>query len=120
MTYDAASSGSGDMRGREGGQQVAPHALLNDGLLDFMIVHDVDIGSFGQVLGELISLGDEANEYVSYTQLPSLRLEFDNPFQVNLDGEPVRCKVYEFSVLPEAIKFVLPPSAPLKKAGSKV
>jgi lipid kinase YegS len=96
-----------------GGQLVAPRAYLNDGLLDFTIVHDVDIQSFGQVLSELLTLGDEANEYVSYAQLPSLRIECDDPLQVNLDGEPVRSNVFEFRVLPEAIKFILPAEAPL-------
>lgn len=97
-----------------GGQQVAPRAILNDGLLDFAIIHDVDIQSFGQVLGELMSLGDESNQYASYVQLPSLRIESDDPLQVNLDGEPMRSHIYEFSVLPKAIRFVLPPQAPLQ------
>jgi YegS/Rv2252/BmrU family lipid kinase len=32
---------------------------------------------------------------------------------LNLDGEPVREKVYDFRVLPKAIRFVLPSEAPL-------
>jgi len=96
-----------------GGQQVAPRALLNDGLLDFTIVHDVDLNSFGQVLAELMTLGDESNEFVSYAQLSSLKIESDNDLQVNLDGEPVRASAYEFSILPQAIRFVLPPAAPV-------
>jgi lipid kinase YegS len=99
-----------------GGLQVAPKAYLNDGLLDFTIIHDVDIQSFGQVLGEIMTLGNEENELVSYAQLPSLRLQCDDPFQVNLDGEPVRSNVFEFSVLREAVRFVLPPGAPLVDA----
>ncbi|TWT85127.1 putative lipid kinase YegS [Planctomycetes bacterium CA13] len=125
VTLPDGTSKSGDVlvmtaaNGRQcgGGQQVAPKAYLNDGLLDFMIVHDVDMQSFGQVLSEILTLGDESNEYVSYAQLPSLRIECDNPFQVNLDGEPVRSKVFEFSVLPKAIRFVLPPNAPLVDLG---
>lgn len=117
------SSRSGDIlvmtaaNGRQcgGGQQVAPRAFLNDGLLDFTIVHDVDLQSFGQVLSEILTLGSESNEYVSYAQLPSLRIECENSLQVNLDGEPVLANVFEFSVLREAVRFVLPPEAPLAK-----
>lgn len=124
-TLPDGTSQSGDVlvmtaaNGRQcgGGQQVAPRAYLNDGLLDFLIVHDIDIQSFGQVLRELMTLGDESNELVSYLQLPTLKLEFDDPFQVNLDGEPVRTNVYEFSVIPKAIRFVLPPEAPLLASG---
>jgi lipid kinase YegS len=97
-----------------GGQQVAPRAYLNDGLLDFTIIHDVDVQSFGQVLAELLTLGDESNELVSYAQLPSLRIESDDDLQVNLDGEPVRSRVYDFSVIPGAVRFILPLQAPLK------
>lgn len=96
-----------------GGQQVAPRALLNDGQLDFLVIHDVDIQSFGQVLAELMTLGDEANEFVSYAQLSSLRIESDNDLQLNIDGEPVHSKRFDFSVVPNAIRFVLPKTAPL-------
>ncbi len=96
-----------------GGLQVAPRAYLNDGLLDFTIIHDVELQSFGQVLAELLTLGDETNEFVSYAQLPSIRIECETPLQVNLDGEPISSKVYEFSVVRDAIRFVLPDEAPL-------
>jgi lipid kinase YegS len=104
---------AGNGRQCGGGLKVAPRACLNDGLLDFTIIHDVDLESFGQVLSEIMTLGDENNELVSYAQLPSLRLECDDSFQVNLDGEPVRSKRFDFSVLPEAVRFILPPEAPL-------
>lgn len=100
-----------------GGMKVAPRACLDDGLLDFTIIHDVDLESFGQVLSEIVTLGDETNEFVSYAQLPSLKLECENGFQVNLDGEPVRSETFEFSVLPKAVRFVLPPEAPLSGVG---
>jgi lipid kinase YegS len=98
-----------------GGQQVAPRALLDDGLLDLMVVHDVDIQSFGTVLNELLNLGDEANQYASYAQVPSFRIESKDPLQINLDGEPVRATSFDFRVLPSAIRLVLPPGAPLKE-----
>jgi lipid kinase YegS len=121
VTLPDGSSHSGDMlvmtvgNGRQcgGGQQVAPRAYLNDGLLDVMIIHDVDVQSFGQVLAELLTLGDESHELVSYAQFPSLRIESDDAIQMNLDGEPVSSPIFEFSVIPNAIRFVLPPGAPL-------
>ena len=97
-----------------GGKQVAPDALLNDGLLDLLIVHDVEIQLFGKVLSELMALGDEGNEHVQYVQLPSIRIESNDPMHVNLDGEPVRSNFFDFRVQPSAIRFVLPAEAPLK------
>ena len=121
VTLPDGTSDSGDVlvmtaaNGRQcgGGQQVAPRACLNDGKLDFLVVHDVDMQSFGQVLREILTLDDETNQYVSYMQAESLKMEFDAPFQVNLDGEPVSSKTFEFSVIPNAIRFILPASAPL-------
>lgn len=99
-----------------GGQEVAPRALLNDGLLDMMILHDVTFQSFGTVLDELFQLGDESNDHVSYAQVPSLRIEGEEPLHLNLDGEPIRESSIEFRVLPEAIRFILPADAPLQEA----
>ena len=106
VTLPDGTSDSGDVlvmtaaNGRQcgGGQQVAPRACLNDGKLDFLVVHDVDMQSFGQVLREILTLDDETNQYVSYMQAESLKMEFDAPFQVNLDGEPVSSKTFEFTL----------------------
>jgi lipid kinase YegS len=121
VTFPDGTSSAGEMlvvtvaNGRQcgGGHQVAPRAYLDDGLLDVAIVHDVDIKSFGKVFGELITLGDEANQYVTYRQLPWLKIESDRTLQVNLDGEPVKSNTFEFSIRHRAIRMVLPPGAPL-------
>ena len=104
----------GNGRQAGGGQQLAPHALLNDGKLDLMVVHDVDLRSFGNLINEWVALGDESNQNISYAQLESFRIECEQPMQVNLDGEPVRESVYEFRAVPRAIRLVLPETgAPL-------
>ncbi len=104
----------GNGRQAGGGQQLAPHALLNDGKLDLMAVHDVNLLSFGNLINEWVALGDESNQNISYAQLESFRIECDAPLPVNLDGEPVREQVYEFRAVPQAVRLVLPESgAPL-------
>ena len=103
--------GNGRLAG--GGYQVAPKALLNDGLLDLMVIADVDIREFGVLLGELMTLGSESNHYAIYRQLKSFRIESDQPLHMNLDGEPLLASAFDFQVLPQRISFILPPSAPL-------
>ena len=107
----------GNGRQSGGGQQVAPHALLNDGLLDLMVIHDVDVLTFGKLVNEWISLGDENNQNISYAQLPSFRIESVEPLQINLDGEPVRETVYEFRAVPNAIRLIMPPETATIKKG---
>ncbi len=96
-----------------GGYQVAPKALLNDGLLDVVVVHDVQMQQFGLVLNELLNLTAETNEFVTYKQVPTFSLESSRPLQLNLDGEPYRDTSFQFEVLPQALPFVLGPEAPL-------
>ena len=98
-----------------GGFQVAPKALLNDGLLDVLVVHDIEVGKMGLIFNELLNLDDPTNQYVSYVQVPALQINSDRPLQLNLDGEPVRETHYSFEVLPRCLPFVLPANAPLKK-----
>ena len=97
-----------------GGFRVAPNALLDDGLLDVMVVHDVDIPQMGMVFHELTRLGAPGNRYVEYHQLAEFTIESTEPLQWNLDGEPMRVRRCEFSTCARSLSFVLPDAAPLK------
>jgi lipid kinase YegS len=103
--------GNGRLAG--GGYSVAPRALLNDGLLDVMAVLDVDKANLPTLLNELMNVGSSDNQYVIYRQIDKFRIESDQPLHVNLDGEPLLGKTYDFEVLPRRLPFVLPPGAPL-------
>ena len=103
--------GNGRLAG--GGYDVAPKALLDDGLLDAMAVLDVDVREFGVVLSELMNVGGEQNRYVVYRQMASFRIEAEEPLHMNLDGEPVLDTSYEFDILPRRLPFILPDTAPL-------
>ncbi len=104
--------GNGRLAG--GGFPVTPRALLDDGLLDVMLIMDVEFRDFGVLLSELLNLGAPENHYVIYRQLKSVRIEADQPLHMNLDGEPILEKAFEFEVLPRRIPFILPKDAPLE------
>ena len=97
-----------------GGYQVTQHAVLDDGLLDVMVVHDAEVPQLGSVLNELMDVRAKENRYVTYEQVPSLTIESARPMQLNLDGEPMRETTFEFRVLPQALPFVLGPNAPVQ------
>ena len=97
-----------------GGYKVAPQALLNDGLLDVVVVHDVEVQKFGLVLNELLDLTNDSNQFVTYKQVSGFSLESSRPLQLNLDGEPYRDTSFQFDVIPAALPFILGPDAPLK------
>lgn len=106
----------GNGRQAGGGFPVTPHALLNDGLLDLMVVHDVEVAEFGSMLSELLDMRATDNKYVHYRQLDSFELETEKPLQLNLDGEPFRGTSFSFRTLPGRLMCVLPESAPLAPA----
>lgn len=99
-----------------GGYQVTPHALLNDGLLDVVAIHDAEVPQLGLVLKELLDLRAETNQFVTYRQVSAFSLESSRPLQVNLDGEPYLDTNFQFEVVPDALSFILGPDAPLKTA----
>ena len=96
-----------------GGYQVTPEALLNDGLLDLVVVHDAEIQQLGLVLNELSDLTAETNKFINYTRAPSFSLVSSRPLQLNLDGEPYLDTSFAFEIVPKALPFVLGPEAPL-------
>ena len=106
----------GNGRQAGGGYQLCPRALLDDGLLDLMVVHGANLPSFGTVLYEMNHPDDETNRYASYRQLDSFHIQSQSEMQLNLDGEPMRAKSFQFRVLPRRLPFVLPAGAPLKAA----
>jgi lipid kinase YegS len=97
-----------------GGYQVTPNAILNDGLLDVVAVHDAELQQLGMVLNELLDLTAETNQFVTYKQVTGFSLEASRPLQLNLDGEPYLDTSFQFELLPEALPFILGPNAPLK------
>ena len=103
--------GNGRLAG--GGYQVAPKALLDDGLLDVMVVRDAEVKDFGVLLSELMNVESAENRYVVSQQMSSFRIESDEPIHMNLDGEPMLTNSFNFEVLPQRLSFVLPPTAPL-------
>ncbi len=103
--------GNGRLPG--GGYPVAPRALLDDGLLDVMVVLDVAVLEFGALLSELMTLDSETNRYALYRQLPSFRIEAEQPVHMNLDGEPILASTFDFRVLKQRLSFILPDEAPL-------
>jgi lipid kinase YegS len=106
-----AAVGNGRQAG--GGFQVCPHAVLNDGLLDVMIVQDVSLLEFGVLVNELRNMDAPDNQHVSYHQLPWLEVQMEHELQLNLDGEPLRSTRFRFEVLPNRLEVVLSPDTSL-------
>ena len=96
----------GNNRLAGGGFEVASAAVLDDGLLDLAAVSYEPGMELSRLVGELQTPTDPDNRYLLYRQLSEFTLEFDENAHVNLDGEPVLERRYDFTVLPRHLGVV--------------
>lgn len=102
-----------------GGQQLAPTAMIDDGLLDVVALIQFPVEKTGQVLNELMEV-ETNGEYVRRYRVPWIEWASEVEMPVNLDGEPISAKKICFKVLPNAIKLVLPDSCPMVNPGASL
>jgi lipid kinase YegS len=95
----------GNSRFAGGGYEVAPQAILTDGLLDVAVVSGV-LSDISRIVGELTDPLNPRNEHLIYRQLSSFTIETRKPLHVNLDGEPVKGTHFEFRCCPKALSVV--------------
>ncbi len=100
-----------------GGFRAAPFARLNDGLLDVILVKKIGMLRIAKVLpmfqkgehfdenGDIIP---EMQDIIIYRKATRVRLQGPKPFIVNADGETYPNTDYEVTLLPHAMRFLLP------------
>ncbi|MCX2757124.1 lipid kinase YegS [Vibrio sp. Sgm 22] len=94
-----------------GGQELAPNALIDDGLMDLTLIKAFVASDLQKVIEELKHPVDDG-KYIVHTQARWLEVDFPQPLPINLDGEPYRSNQIRFEVMPSSICLVLPDSCP--------
>jgi diacylglycerol kinase (ATP) len=92
-----------------GGYQIAPAALIDDGLLDVVIVPRMSMIDFVGVLQGL-AVGDVTHPGVLHFRASSFDLEFDRAVHVNADGELLEARSCHYRVRPAAARFFCGPN----------
>ncbi len=95
-----------------GGIRVTPLADVTDGLLDLCIVEDVDRAEFLRLLPDIRAGKHLENEHVTYRKVRELIVEPAGDLSVNVDGEPIRGAVLEYTVQAGALRVSGTPPAP--------
>jgi diacylglycerol kinase family enzyme len=107
----------GNGRQAGGGHQLCPQAMLNDGLLDVRVLPRLPANEIPEAFHVLLNEGlDGIRRSLVTARVPSLEIEADEPLQINLDGEPIENKRFQFEVLPGALRLNLPDNCPLLAA----
>lgn len=105
-SFATVAIGNGRQAG--GGFVLCPEARLDDGLLDLAILPGDAVSGFGDAL---LSYGTEILEEIGRRMIrvrgAHFRIECANGegIMINLDGEPETAKVFEFGLLPRALRY---------------
>ena len=102
----------GNGRQTGGGIQVAPHARIDDGLLDVLVVRQISPTALLAAARELQQLPPDG-QYISYWQTPWLEVHPEEAIPVNLDGEPLRFSTVRYEAVPKAVQLIVPPNCRL-------
>ena len=96
----------GNSRLAGGGFEVAPRALLDDGLLDLTAVLHGSGVDLARLAEEIETPDAPGNRILFYRQLAEFTIESDRDLHFNLDGEPNLTRSMTFSVLPQHLGVV--------------
>ena len=92
-----------------GGYEIAPAALIDDGLLDVLVVPRMPMLQFVGVLQGLGAAGTTDHPGVLQFRSSSFDLEFDRPVHVNADGELLEARACRYRVIPAGARFFCGP-----------
>jgi diacylglycerol kinase (ATP) len=95
-----------------GGRLIAPDALVNDGLFDVCLIQEMPVVEFVALLTRVSKGEHVGDERVSYFRTPDVEMTFDCPTKVNTDGEVLEVATCRYQLLPAALRFIAPATAP--------
>jgi diacylglycerol kinase (ATP) len=90
------------------GLRITPRAVFDDGKLDLCFVHALSRGKTLRVFPKIFRGTHIKLKEVEYLQTAHLRIETDTPMRIHADGEHAGYTPAEFSVLPKALKVIVP------------
>lgn len=94
---------------------MAPLALLNDGLLDVAFFHGITLWNGASTLARLLTSQHLSDTNVRYAQARQIRIEATQPQPVHVDAEPCGVTPVEITVLPRALPILVPPTVEAKQ-----
>lgn len=92
-----------------GGFHPCPTARINDGIMDVFVVKKVKLPQVPFLIGRYASgRADEMTRFITHLRTRELTVEFDKESVINLDGEAVYAKKAELSLVPGALRLIVP------------
>jgi diacylglycerol kinase (ATP) len=89
-----------------GGRLIAPHAVIDDGLLDVCVIEAMPTLEFVNLLRAVAQGTHVEDPRVRYLQAAAVTVEFDRTVKVNTDGEVMDARRCDYRVMPKAARFL--------------
>jgi diacylglycerol kinase (ATP) len=89
-----------------GGRLIAPHALIDDGLLDVCVVEEMPTVEFISLLTRIPGGDHIEDERVHYFRARRAELSFRRTIKVNTDGEVLEASRCHYRIYPRAARFL--------------
>lgn len=102
-----------------GGRQIAPDAIIDDGLFDVCIVKSMSTVEFLGLLTTFQSGTHVENENVEYFRAKSVELNFERETKANADGEVFDATRLIYKIYPRKIRLLVG-DAPFSKEGAQL
>jgi YegS/Rv2252/BmrU family lipid kinase len=109
-SFTGYSVALGNSRAFGGGMFVAPHALLDDGLLDVITVSQVGKLRYVRGLPKVFKGEHVENEEVTEERAGTIELSADRNFAVYADGEHLTDLPATFGTIGRALRVIAPPA----------
>ncbi|HEY6654570.1 MAG TPA: diacylglycerol kinase family protein [Solirubrobacterales bacterium] len=109
IEFDGYSVAVGNSRAFGGGMFIAPHAELDDGMLDVVTVSDVSKLRYLKGLPRAFKGSHLENEEVAEHRAATVEISADRDFAVYADGEHLTDLPATLGVLPAALRVIAPP-----------
>ena len=91
-----------------GGMKIAPHAKMDDGLLDVCVIGGVDPFKLACMFPTVYFGRHLRIREVQYFQAARLRVDTETPLDIYADGEYVCCTPAEVSLQRDALRVLTP------------
>jgi len=89
-----------------GGRLIAPHAVIDDGLLDVCLIEAMPALEFISLLTRVSGGEHLTDERVSYFRARQLELRFARTIKINTDGEVLETDHCRYRLHPRAARFL--------------
>jgi YegS/Rv2252/BmrU family lipid kinase len=111
IEFKGYSVAVGNSRAFGGGMFIAPHAELDDGLLDVITISDVSKLRYARGIPKVFKGTHLENEEVMERRAATVEIRADRYFEVYADGEHLTDLPATLSTLKRALRVIAPPDA---------